>query len=78
MLLDELKEMIPENHDLVNFGIHHAMLNAYQLEDISTCDVLVFALPMYMGGIPSHLLHCQVQLEKSLTESPHDDCGKMI
>lgn len=72
VLLDELKALLPPDHDLVSFGIHHAMLGVNQLEDIASCDVLVFALPMYMGGIPSHLLHCLIQLEKSLTESPHD------
>lgn len=72
VLLDELQAMIPEEHDLLSFGIHHAMLNAHQLEDIAACDVLVFALPMYMGGIPSHLLHSLVQLEKALAASPHE------
>lgn len=72
VLLDELKALLPENHDLISIGIHHAMLGTNQLEDITSCDVLVFALPMYMGGIPSHLLHCLIQLEKSLTASAHN------
>ena len=72
VLLDELKALIPPDYDLISIGIHHTMLGVNQLEDIASCDVLVFALPMYMGGIPSHLLHCLIQLEKSLTESPHD------
>lgn len=71
VLLDELKGLIPDDHDLVRVGMHHAMLSATQLEDIASCDVLVFALPMYMGGIPSHMLHCLMQLEKALVESPH-------
>jgi hypothetical protein len=72
VLLDELKALLPADHDLISLDMHHTMLNNSQLEDIASCDVLVFALPMYMGGIPSHLLHCLIQLEKSLTESPHD------
>ncbi len=71
VLLDELKGLIPDDHDLVSVGMHHAMLNASQLEDIASCDVLVFAIPMYMGGIPSHMLHCLMQLEKVLVASSH-------
>ncbi len=72
VLLDELKMLLPMDHDLISVGIHHAMLNTSQLDDIASCDVLVFSLPMYMGGIPSHLLHCLIQLEKALAEIPHN------
>lgn len=72
VLLEELKALLPEDHDLISFGFHHAKLNAEQLADVISCDVLVFALPMYMGGIPSHLLHILVQMEKALTATPHD------
>jgi hypothetical protein len=72
VLLEELKALLPGEHELLSLGLHHAMLTNQQLADLTSCDALVFAFPMYMGGIPSHLLHCLMQLEKALASEPHD------
>jgi hypothetical protein len=31
---------------------------------LTECNVLVFAFPLYVDGIPSHLLNCLRKLEK--------------
>lgn len=72
VLLNDLKSMIHENHDFITIELHHQVMNEFQLEDIANCDVLVFAFPMYMAGIPSHLLPCLIQLEEALSAAPRD------
>lgn len=33
------------------------------MEQLTGCDALIFAFPLYVDGIPSHLLNCLIQLE---------------
>ncbi len=44
-----------------------------EIDQISECNVLVFAFPIYVGGIPSHLLNCLIQLESFLSNTKEKD-----
>ncbi|HAW69762.1 MAG TPA: hypothetical protein DHD79_09105, partial [Firmicutes bacterium] len=33
------------------------------MAELAACDTLVFAFPLYVDGIPSHLLSCLSQME---------------
>jgi multimeric flavodoxin WrbA len=46
------------------------MLNDNELEQISECNALVFAFPLYVDGIPSHLLNCLYQMEAFFQSKP--------
>lgn len=44
------------------------VVSAEDVAALSECNVLIFAFPLYVDGIPSHLLSCLVQLEQSLAK----------
>lgn len=39
-------------------------LNEEEILEISSCEALVFAFPLYVDGIPSHVLRCLLELEE--------------
>jgi len=60
-LLNDLKSAI--DTELVETGLHRPVLETDSLEKIAGADTWVFAFPLYVGGVPSHLLACLTQLE---------------
>lgn len=68
-LLESLKAyFLGENltpEDVVEIGLHKGALPGNALEELERADGLVFACPLYVDGIPAHLLSCLVQLEKA-------------
>lgn len=44
-------------------------LHAEVIGHLAEADVLVMAFPLYVDGIPSHLLHCMEQLEQELVRA---------
>lgn len=65
--LRELKAFL-ENESLIISEYHFCkpQLTAEQMKNLSECNILVFSFPLYVDGIPSHLLDCFVQLETFL------------
>lgn len=48
------------------YGTYHfskPQINQQDLAELAACDTLVFAFPLYVDGIPSHLLSCLSQME---------------
>ena len=69
IVLTELKSLLGDNN------ITEISLNAPKIENLdkfSGQDVLVFAFPLYVDGIPSHLLRCICELEKYFKQDPTD------
>jgi len=44
-----------------------------EMEQLAECNVLVFAFPIYVDGIPSHLLNCLMQLESFFSAKEEKD-----
>ncbi len=64
LLLDELGTL-RQKDCITTYGLHTPCLPAeMDLKAFSLSDAAVFAFPLYVDGIPSHLLHCLCQLEK--------------
>lgn len=63
-LLEDLKYQIAHRADLTELVCRNASLPNGTLEDLRNADAWVFAFPLYMDGIPSHLLSCMIQLEE--------------
>lgn len=73
-LLHELKSFL--EHDNITISEHYfrkPQLSIKEIDQISECNVLVFAFPIYVGGIPSHLLNCLIQLESFLSNTKEKD-----
>ncbi|MGX8709778.1 MAG: hypothetical protein ACQGTM_05955 [bacterium] len=66
VILDELKGYF--DGDVITECLFHAAVlpTQSQLESFGQQDALVFAFPLYVDGIPSHLLRCLVEMEAFL------------
>lgn len=65
ILLDELKCCFSEEADVAEIGMHISSASEESLEKLKSADVWVFAYPLYVDGIPGHLLSCLLQLENA-------------
>lgn len=60
-LLEELKPLLKDS------AVSEYVMRTAQLKEMDTLlkqDAVVFAFPLYVDGIPSHLLHCLSQWEE--------------
>ncbi len=64
-ILKDLKLFL-NNNIISEYNFNKKKLTLKQMEELARCDILVFAFPLYVDGIPSHLLNCLIQLEKFL------------
>lgn len=64
-LLEELRPMLPAGAELLEVGLHKPAIGPGDLEGLRLADVLVFACPLYVDGLPGHLLACLLELEKA-------------
>jgi len=65
-ILASLKSLLPEDSEFEEFRLNHTKLTDTDLMKIAGLDILIFAFPLYVDGIPSHLLHCLYQMETYL------------
>lgn len=69
-LLEKLQELIePNETTLAHFHFSTPTLSQDEMALLLDNDVLVFAFPLYIDAIPSHLLHCLVLLEVFFTKN---------
>lgn len=69
-ILQELKPLLPEESQITEFSFSKPELDNNALEQIYGCDKLVFVFPLYVDGIPSHLLSCLYQMETFFKSKP--------
>ena len=68
-LLEDIRGYMSDKAEVVEFGIHTAMLSEETITELAKADAWVFAYPLYVDGIPGHLLSCLMQLEKAGLEN---------
>ncbi len=61
--LEDLKKQL-KDYVVTEYSFRTPELN--NPEEVINHDVLVFAFPLYLDGIPSHLLHCLEELRERL------------
>lgn len=72
ILLADLKRILTEHTpnpatekaEIVEINMHNAVVSTEALTMLRDSDTWIFACPLYVDGIPAHLLSCLVQLEK--------------
>lgn len=69
-LLEDIKGYLGEKAELVELGFHSAVILNETIEELAKTDAWVFAFPLYVDGIPGHLLSCLVQLEAARIQNP--------
>lgn len=65
-LLDEVEKELQHRHELAELDLNKKDFPSEALTAIQAQDALVFAFPLYVDGIPSHLLRCLMRLESLL------------
>lgn len=69
-LLEDLKGCFPKETELMECDVHNTALSEDMIEELLKTVAWVFAFPLYIDGIPGHLLSCLVQLEKVCMHHP--------
>ncbi len=69
-LLEDLTGCLGENAEIVNFGFHSPTISKEVVEELAKAEAWVFSCPLYVDGIPGHLLSCLIQLEEAHIHNP--------
>lgn len=69
-LLEDLKGYFGEKAEIVEVGFHAATISDEIIEVLAKTEAWVFAYPLYVDGIPGHLLSCLIQLEEVRLQRP--------
>lgn len=68
-MLGDLKAYLKHaENQIFDLHIQKPQLEEAELKLAASCDGMVFAFPLYVDGIPSHLLECLTQLEHYFKE----------
>ena len=62
-ILSTLKKLLNESHNIYEYKFNTPQVDHKDIEEIAKCSSIVLAFPLYVDGIPSHLLSCLVQME---------------
>lgn len=65
-LLQILQPLLSQVDEVSSFQMRKPVLTEDEIERLLQNEVLVFAFPLYVDGIPAHLLSCLAQLEEPL------------
>lgn len=65
VLLKDIERYFEKDVEIVNVGFHTPIMPEGAIEELSKADAWVFAYPLYVDGIPGHLLSCLGQLEEA-------------
>jgi multimeric flavodoxin WrbA len=69
-ILQSLKSLLPVEYEIIEYSFRTPKISDADLVQISESNVLVFAFPLYVDGIPSQLLNCLHQMETYFSTKP--------
>ncbi len=64
ILLNDLKSSIGEKAEIIEIKLRKDIVSEDLISILKKADAWAFAFPLYVDGVPAHLLSCLVQLEK--------------
>lgn len=68
LLCGALAQLLP-GAEVCPLSLHKPGLDPQTISLLDSCDVLVFVFPLYVDGIPGHLLSCLAALERHRAET---------
>lgn len=68
LILKILGTFISDEHEITHYHINKKPLTNEQYKELCCMDVLVFAFPLYIDAVPSHLFRMLVTLETHLKD----------
>lgn len=69
--LKALKKLLPNEYIISEYNFRTKQIDKKEIEEIAMCDVIVFAFPLYVDGIPSHFISCLYQMERFFNSKPN-------
>lgn len=63
-LLSNLKGLFSDEYNIKEFMLHTPNITEDEIKDMCNYSSWVFAFPLYVDGIPSHLLSCLCKIEQ--------------
>lgn len=63
-LLEDVKTYLSEKAEVIELALRTATLPDEAKEMLTKADAWVFAFPLYVDGIPGHVLSCLMQIEE--------------
>lgn len=72
-ILNELKGFIDNTALISDYSFTKLSLREEEINQLKDFDALVFAFPLYVDAVPSHLLGCLIQLEGYFKELEKKD-----
>lgn len=70
LLLEDLRARLPTGVEASPLGLHTGLVPEEALPTLESADAWVFFCPLYVDGLPSHLLACLEQLEERGKRQP--------
>ena len=64
ILLEDIKSYLYHQAEVIDIHMYKPILSKSDLEQLRDVDIFVFSCPLYVDGIPGHLLSCLSQLEE--------------
>jgi len=66
-LLHDLKSLFPAAYNIKEFSMNKPTLTEAEIKELQSYSTWIFAQPLYIDGIPSHLLSCLCQMEQEIS-----------
>ncbi len=63
VMLSILEGRLSSKNEVIKLNIRKPALENEAKEKIKECDTLVFSFPLYVDGVPGHLLYCLREIE---------------
>lgn len=74
VVLKELQTLLSPENEIVNLHFSKQQPGNGDPETLKNSDVIVFAFPLYVDSLPSHLVSCLIQLEETLKKAASHSC----
>jgi multimeric flavodoxin WrbA len=70
-ILKTLKNLINHNEMISEYNFRKPHLDNKEIDQICQCNVMVIAFPLYVDGIPAHLVRCLYEMGRFLKTCPN-------
>lgn len=71
--LSIIEERLSKENTIIRYSINKSLLKEEEISQIIKSDIFIVAFPLYVDGIPAHLLEQMLLLEKAYKEKENKD-----
>lgn len=73
IIINTLITRLKDNNTVFRVDLHTSKINNQNLEELKDINAMVIVFPLYVDGIPSHILECLIQMEAFFKTSSNRD-----